>query len=338
MFADPCLARTEIRKVMNRLQFWIAAFSLLPAISLAQPRFVKPKDNVAKNEHITRKWLDIPYATVSPAQKLDIYLPEKGEGPFPVIISIHGGGFIGGDKGDRQVNPMLEGLERGYAVVAVNYRLLKDGFFPKGIHDVKAAIRWVRANATEYKFDPERIVAWGGSAGGNLAALAGTADNVPLLDDTTLGNGAYSSSVQVVIDWFGPTQLLPGNQKVAETGSQVQTAALNSVDPDSQAQKRKLGAMIDNVKRINPSLYVTENDPPFLIQHGSADPMVPLWHSLEFAEVLEKVLGKQNVTVHVMEGAKHGGPEFESKENLDRVFAFIEHYLRKLPSSSIVTN
>jgi acetyl esterase/lipase len=323
---------------MTRLKYWIAALSFLPLISLAQPRLVKPKDNVAKNEHITRKWLDIPYASISQAQKLDVYLPEKGEGPFPVIISIHGGGFIGGDKGDRQVNPMLEGLERGYAVVAVNYRLLKDGFFPKGIHDVKAAIRWVRAHANEYQFDPEKIVAWGGSAGGNLAALAGTADNIPLLDDTTLGYANYSSSVQVVIDWFGPTQLLPGNQKVSDTDNRVQTTVLNSNESDSQAQKRKLGAMIDNVKRINPSLYVTENDPPFLIQHGSDDPMVPLWHSLEFAQALEKVLGKEKVTVHVMEGAKHGGPEFESKENLDRVFAFIGYYLQKVQPKSLGLN
>ena len=102
--------------------------------------------------HIQRKYLDVPYATLSPAQKLDVYLPDSGTGPFPVIVSIHGGAFMGCDKSDAQVVPMLKGLERGYAVVAVNYRLSWQAKFPALVHDVKAAVRSIRANAPRYGF------------------------------------------------------------------------------------------------------------------------------------------------------------------------------------------
>jgi len=95
----------------------------------------------ADTSHVKTKFLDIPYAGLSPKQKLDIYLPGEGSGPFPVIVSIHGGAFMCCDKADMQVLPMLEGLKRGYAVVAVNYRLSWEATFPALVHDVKAAVR-----------------------------------------------------------------------------------------------------------------------------------------------------------------------------------------------------
>src|SRR5512137_2443883 len=96
--------------------------------------------------HILRKWLDLPYASLSPAQELDIYLPDEGAGPFPVIFYIHGGAFALGDKRNIEVLPYLHGLAHGYAVVSVNYRLSGEAVFPAGLQDVKAAIRWVRAH------------------------------------------------------------------------------------------------------------------------------------------------------------------------------------------------
>jgi acetyl esterase/lipase len=115
---------------------------------------------VANTEHIKRKFLDIPYAYLSPAQKLDTYLPDEGNGPFPVIVSIHGGAFMGCDKADAQIMPMLEGLKRGYAVVAVNYRLSWEAKFPALVQDGKAAMRWIRINAKRHQFDPGKIAAW----------------------------------------------------------------------------------------------------------------------------------------------------------------------------------
>ena len=131
-------------------------------------QFVYTPANV---EHIKRKYLDIPYDHLSSAEKLDIYLPDEGEGPYPAIISIHGGAFMGGDKSDSQVIPMLEGLKRGYAVVAVNYRLSWEARFPALVQDVKTAVRWIRANAPRYHFDKGKIASWGRSAGGRCAAF-----------------------------------------------------------------------------------------------------------------------------------------------------------------------
>ena len=158
-------------------------------------------------QNIKLKWLDIAYATTSTAQKLDVYLPE-GNGPFPVILSIHGGAFKAGDKRDGQLMPMLEGLKRGYAVVSINYRLSPEAIFPAQIYDVKAAVRWIRANAKQYKFNPDKIAAWGGSAGGTLTALVGTSGDVKELEDLSLGNPTQSSRVQAVVDWFGQTDFL----------------------------------------------------------------------------------------------------------------------------------
>jgi acetyl esterase/lipase len=115
---------------------------------------------------------------------------------------------MGCDKADMQVLPMLEGLKRGYAVVAVNYRLSWEAKFPALVHDVKAAVRWIRANARRYGLDPARIVAWGGSAGGYLASVLGTSAGIQGLEDLSMGNPNQPSNVQAVVDWFGPTDFL----------------------------------------------------------------------------------------------------------------------------------
>ena len=174
---------------------------------------------------IRRKWLDLPYAFLSPAQRLDLYLPDEGEGPFPVILSIHGGAFMGCDKRDMQILPMLEDLRRGYAVAALNYRLSSEAKFPALVHDVKAAVRWVRAHAAEFDFHPMKIAAWGGSAGGYLSTMLGTSAGVAALEDLRLGNPGQPSNVQAVVDWFGPTNFLKMDEQLAAAGTPVPPGA-----------------------------------------------------------------------------------------------------------------
>jgi acetyl esterase/lipase len=276
---------------------------------------------------IKNKWLDIPYANLSPAQKLDIYIPESGDGPFPVIVSIHGGAFMFGDKRDGQVNPMLEGLKRGYAVVSVNYRLSGEAIFPKNIQDVKAAIRWIRAHAKQYHLNPERMAAWGGSAGGNLSALAGTSGDIRELEDLSLGNADQSSRIQVVVDWFGPTNFLLMDPQLKETGNGVPDHD-EANSPESRLMGQKITEIPEKVKWANPETYITRDDPPFLIEHGTKDQLVPTQQSVQLAEKLEAVLGKEKVKIYLLEGVKHAGPEFNTKENLDIVFAFLDKYLK----------
>lgn len=275
---------------------------------------------------IKQKWLDVPYANLSPAEKMDIYLPDQGAGPFPVIVSIHGGGFISGDKASGELTPVLTGLTRSYAVVSINYRLSQEAQFPAQIEDVKAAIRYLRANATVYNLDPDRIAVWGGSAGGNLAALAGTSGDVPELEDLSMGNPQHSSCVQAVVDWFGPINFQNMDNQFTKSG--LGPVTHNQTDsPESQYLGAPIPAIPEKVKAANPETYISVDDPPFFIQHGTSDSQVPTEQSVDFAKGLETVIGTEKVTLELLQGAGHGDQAFTTGENVDRVFAFLDKNL-----------
>lgn len=299
--------------------------ALVILFSVITESFAQPA--IQNTSNISRKWLDISYATLSKAQKLDIYLPETGEGPFPVILAIHGGAFMMGDKADGQLNPMLNGLKRGYAVVSINYRMSGEALFPKNINDVKAAIRWIRANAKQYHFNPDKIAAWGGSAGGNLSALAGTSADVKELEDPSLGNEAQSCRVNAVVDWFGPTNFLLMDEQLKTTGNGVPNHGDVS-SPESKVLGQKISEIPEKVQMANPETFITKDDPPFLIMHGTKDQIVPTQQSILFAEKLEKILGKNKVTLHLLAGARHGGPEFQEPDIIQIVFDFLDRNLK----------
>jgi acetyl esterase/lipase len=309
---------------MKKTTTLLVSFVAIMFIACAQPPGGIP---IAKTGAIKNKWIDIPYATASAAQKLDVYLPEEGSGPFPVIISIHGGAFRMGDKADIQLTPMLEGLKRGYAVVSINYRLSGEAIFPAQIYDVKAAIRWIRANAATYKLNPGKMAAWGGSAGGHLASMAGTTAGVKELEDLKQGNETNSSSIIAVVDWFGPINFntMDAQFKISGKGK---TDHDDANSPESELVGKKITEAQNLVKYANPATYITKDDPPFLIQHGTLDPLVPTEQSIEFAKDLEKILGKEKVTIKLLEGAGHGTPQFNSAENLEIVFKFLDKYLK----------
>lgn len=309
---------------MHLLQNWILLImfaTVFPMSSFAG------QQRKANTDQIKLKWLDIAYASTSQSQKLDIYLPE-GDGPFPVILSIHGGAFRAGDKGDGQVIPMLEGLTRGYAVVSMNYRLSQEAKFPALIYDVKAAVRWIRANAKQYKFNPDKIAAWGGSAGGHLSALAGTSGNVKELEDLSLGNPTQSSRVQAVVDWFGPTDFLKMDEQLKE--SKVKNPMAHSIpdSPESELIGKNITDAPELVRNANPETYISPDDPPFFIQHGLIDRLVPYKQSVNLASKLSPVIGKEKVTLELLPDTNHGGPEFSTEQNLIKVFAFLDQYLK----------
>jgi acetyl esterase/lipase len=310
------------RKKVTKMSCLILASLFMPVYLSAQGQ------RTANTDYIKRKWIDIEYATQSQAQKLDIYLPDEGDGPYPVIVSIHGGAFKSGDKGDGQVNAMLEGLRRGYAVVSINYRLSGEAIWPAQIQDVKAAIRWIRANSKQYKLHPEKIAAWGGSAGGHLSAITGTSGNVKELEDMSQGNAGQSSRIQAVVDWFGPTDFLKMDEQAKE--SKVANPQVHSVpdSPESQLIGKNLQDAPDLVKAANPETYISKDDPPFFIQHGFNDPLVAYPQSVNFAEKLEQTLGKEKVTIELIPGTGHGGPAFQTEQNLNKVFAFLDKYLK----------
>jgi acetyl esterase/lipase len=284
----------------------------------------------ADTDHIKRKFLDIPYASVSPSQKLDIYLPEEEANLYPLILSIHGGAFMGCDKSDAQVMPMLEGLKRGYAVVALNYRLSWEALFPALVQDVKAAVRWVRANAKQYHFDAERIAAWGGSAGGYLSSMLGTSAGIEELEDLSLGNPDQPSHIQAVVDWFGPTNFLMMDEQLAANGM-IPPVGFRHSESDSP-ESLLLGKIITDAPELvvaaNPETYIRPAAPPFLIQHGTKDPVVPVQQSIEFAAKLQQALGDDRVKLELIEGAEHADDKFEMPENVTRVLDFLDSHVK----------
>ncbi len=266
---------------------------------------------------------DAAYAWLSPTQKLDIYLPE-GNGPFPLIVNVHGGGFMMGDK--RNPAEADTFLANDYAVASVDYRLSGEATAPAQIHDLKAAVRWLRANAQRYNLDPERFAAFGQSAGGNLVALLGTSCGVAALEAADLGNAEQSSCVQAVVDWFGPIDFLQMDRQFAGTSCPATHDAAGS--PESRLVGAPIQTVPDHVRAVNPITYVTPDDPPFLIQHGTADCNVPPQQSQLLHDALEPALGADNVTLTLLEGAGHGGPQFSRAANVQIVLDFLGRTLR----------
>jgi acetyl esterase/lipase len=304
-----------------------------------QQRDWSPKDHYAvqdvpppaNTDHVKRRFLDIPYADLSPAQELDVYLPDEGKGPFPVIVSIHGGAFMSWDKADSQVLPMLEGLKRGYAVVAVNYRLSWEAIFPAQVHDVKAAVRWIRANARRYHLDPDRIAAWGGSAGGYLASMLGVSAGVRELEDLSLGNPEQPSHVQAVVAWYGPTDFLKMDGQLAERGLEPEPGTEHSGanSPESLLLGEQITRVPELVRAANPETYITPAAPPFFLQHGTLDDVVPVQMSINLAAKLERVLGEDRVQLGLVEGAGHRDPQFETPDNVRKVLGFLDKHIKE---------
>jgi acetyl esterase/lipase len=271
---------------------------------------------------VKRKFLDLAYASISPAQKLDLFLPEEGEGPFPVLVQIHGGGFEKGDKRDEHLLPFLNGINHGLAVATLNYRMSGEAKFPAAVQDVKAAIRWLRANQEKYYLDDSRIAACGGSAGANLAAMLGTIGQTREFDNPALGNVKFSSAVQAVVAWFGPMDFLAMDDQLAANGF-----GPGDHSGKNSPEARYLGAGVRSApglaKKANPATYAHPDIPPFLIQHGIDDRLVPYQQSVVFAQQLVSASRKERVTLELIKGAGHGDPRFETKENMERTFKFI---------------
>ena len=289
-----------MRRVKANLLSTTLVIALGLTLSHAQPTTKQPQRSVSLAPGI-KALKDLEYGKASGrAMRLDLYLPESGDKPLPLIIWIHGGAWLAGSKDDP--SPALRFTANGYAVAHVGYRLSQEAKFPAQIHDCKAAVRWLRANAAKYKLDPNKFIAWGGSAGGHLVALLGTSGGVAELEGD-VNDLKESSRVQAVVDWFGPTDFL----HIGDAESDMQHNA-----PDSPESKLIDGALLENkdkAAKASPITYVSKDAPPFLIMHGDRDRTVPFNQS----ELLYAALKKAGVdaTFVPMKGAGHGfgGPE-----------------------------
>ncbi len=243
---------------------------------------------------------DIAYASLAGFRPLtlDIYTPRPSPTALPIVLFVHGGGW---SSGNSRHAPAFADFPRalaalaaqGYVVASINYRLSREAHFPAALQDVKAAIRWMRGHASNFNGDPTRLAVWGMSAGGQLAAMAGTTCGVMRFEpDANSGaNASYdapSDCAEAVIDWFGPTDL---ENLAADNGSPAKegfVAAGQTSDEGRYLGCEPAACGPGVIKLASPLAFVSENAPPFLIQHGAADTTVSPKQSQKLYDALKK--------------------------------------------------
>lgn len=269
-------------------------------------------------EHVHR---DLAYGPHAERNRLDLYLPATPPAsPRPLVVWVHSGGWYTGGKGGGGAARAL--VKRGYAVAALTYRFSQDAVFPAQIEDCQRAIRWLRAHAKQYRLDPNRIGAWGGSAGGHLVALLGTAPTqFPAPADDP--HRALPAGVAAVCAFNPPTDLLAWDAQALPNPSV--TANL----PDSMVAQL-LGGPPDRLpaaaRRASPIAYVSATAPPFFLVHGEADRAVPPRQSITFHAALRDA-GVES-TLHLIPEGGHANAAFAQGVPHEAIAAFFDRHLR----------
>ncbi|MEV0048936.1 alpha/beta hydrolase [Saccharopolyspora shandongensis] len=280
-----------------------------------------PIDTAARNLGAASVQRDQVYAQRDTgALKLDLFLPAKRATPTPLIVYVHGGGWDAGvraldaDPAAPEALTAQRLLEHGYAVATVDYRLTGAAQYPAQVVDVADAVRWLQGRAGEWQLDADRVGLWGASAGGHLVSQLGALTGNP----DKPGGGL--TGVRAVVDWFGP----------ADMSAEAEAAHPRMQEYARRVIKQLLGCMPvecpARAESASPIKNLSGDEPPFLIQQGTADSLVPLDQSLDFARDLRK-LGV-TVEMHPYEGLDHGfgrGPH--NTLIVDTVAAFVETHV-----------
>jgi acetyl esterase/lipase len=253
-------------------------------------------------------------------QKLDLYVPDEDQN-LPLLIWIHGGAFRMGSKEGLEFDHVpFAYMKEGYALASLNYRLSQHAIFPAQIEDCKAAVRWLRAHAAEYRLNPDCFLAWGPSAGGHLVTMLGVTGHV---SEFEVGEHLdFSSQVQAVVDYFGPTDFLQMDSQRLPEGMIHDTPD----SPESELIGGPIQENKDKVARANPITYITSDMPPFLVVHGDQDPLVPYGQSVILVEAMQKA--GVDVTFYTVKGAGHGGFTDPKVSELTQAF-LVKHTIRQ---------
>lgn len=274
-------------------------------------------------------WKDVNYAGDDlEAHRMDIYLPKTGEGKYKVVIAIYGSAWFANNmKGMTYMSLGKPLTDAGFAVVSINHRSSADAKFPAQINDVKAAIRFVRANADKYRLDTSFIGITGFSSGGHLASLAGVSNGIKsrTIGATTIdvegevgGNLEFSSDVDAVVDWFGPVDMSRMHDcSTVNDGRSPEAALIGGAPAD----------LPDMVNHISPIFYMGEGGPRFLVIHGDADNVVPHCVSEFFAGELRKA-GRLEEFISVP-GGGHGPVTFNADTFKKMTDFFIQESKKK---------
>lgn len=252
---------------------------------------------------------DIEYGRVGETSlKLDLHRPQAASPPL--VVYVHGGAWRAGSKSDV---PIAKLLDHGFAIASVDYRLSTQARFPAQVHDIKAAIRFLRANAEVLHIDTERVAIVGSSAGGHLAALVGVTNDHKKLEGRVGDHLDRSSAVQAIVSLYGASNLQSILGQSTEFGLTVRIPALKLLLGDVP------DAVPDLARLASPVAHLDSKDPPLLLIHGDADPQMPPQQSAE----LEKAY-PGSVTYITLPGSKHGGPEFYDDQRTALMVDFIK--------------
>ena len=294
-------------------------------ILLAACNFLEPDQQAGKPTIPQGKSFQY-VADANPRHRLMVYQPAEAsaEESFPIVVWIHGGGWMRGDH--RRMNQMLSALIESdrYVVASIGYRLSDEALWPAQIHDCKAAIKWLKSNADVIRGDSTRIGVIGASAGGHLASMLGTSGGDRTMSGTLGVHLRVDDRVQCVVDLFGPTDLLQMDNQ-ANTDARLKHDAPDS--PESRLLGGPLQSLPELAKSANPITYVTRDDPPFLIIHGTEDDVVPHQQSVMLKESLDDA-GIESTLISIA-GGGHGGPKFEDIEL--KVLSFLDQHLHRIP-------
>jgi acetyl esterase/lipase len=276
---------------------------------------------------VKNKFMNIKYGSL-PEQLLDLYLPdEKADAPIPLIIYVHGGSWSMGTRNFGALEFVCKLLDFGYAVMTMDYRLAPKAVFPEFLFDVKTSVRWARANAAKYGLDPDKFGMVGDSAGGHLALMMAFTAGHPEYEGEQYGWEGYSSAVQAVVDFYGPSDLAADTKTLLiENGlikadEETSRASAISLDKTFTADKNML-------RLISPISYVHKGIPPIMLQQGARDMVVPLQQSTLLAEKITKICGADRVRLVVHEKLGHSDRGFCSPEVFSDMLSFYEDYLR----------
>lgn len=293
---------------------WNVGYAMAQETATAEAPAVADKPKVIVEE-------DIVYCSPGGQElKLDMARP-AGDGPFPAIVFIHGGGWYLGDRSAYR-DSIQEAAKRGYVAATVSYRLMRfdakqkdttraTPIFPAQVHDVKAAVRWLRANAAKYHIDPERIGATGASAGGHLSLMLGLTDEHAKLEGEG-GHPEQSSRIQAVVNVFGPTEMASAQKK--STLHFLFRLFLDGT-PEEAAE---------TYKAASPLTYVSSDDPPVLTLQGDLDPIVPVDQATKLDEAMKAVGAMHKLNIY--EGQKHGFTgHYRQQEHVDMWDFFDKH-------------
>jgi len=267
--------------------------------------------------------------------KMDIQVP-KTSGDKPLVVYITGGGFVSDDKSGN-LDQRTYVAEQGYVVASIEYRTVTDGAtYKDSVADVKSAIRYLRAHAATYGIDPSKVAVWGQSAGGYLAAMTGVTNGLKQFEDAS--NPGQSSTVQAVVDEFGPSDLSKVAADFDPAAKQANYAAGNSLAKFVFGPNTTLSVKDDPAAMApaNPLTYVSKSSAPFVLLHGSADQLVSPSQTL----ILQRALRAKGVesTRYVVKGANHGDVTFlggaatsakqwSSKQVMDDIVSFLGNKL-----------